>query len=182
LISAGVAGIAAFVSYLWLSRCPVELSVLRVEPSMIYFGERKGIQVTFRVQHSDKVFDYHILSFQASVAGRWMEFQGADGFPFSGFQGPLGSGMRPGTEPAERLVMPEGTALCRVQISYQTVSLKRQFIGNIGPGGRRWVAKSRWLREFWLQDLTWPSPQGPVPWEPQKTNTVEIIIPAATKV
>lgn len=175
-ILAGVGGIAAlWTLYLWLFRSLGELSVVRVEPnSMIYFGERKAIQVTFRVRDSDRAFQCHIVSFQARVGGRWLEFQGADGSLLAGFPGAVGDGTRSPTAPDEEtLVMPEGTEVCRVQIRYLTVSLKRRFIFI----GRRWVTKSQWLRELWLPDLTWPDQKGPVPWEPPRTNTVEITIP-----
>ena len=176
-IWAVIGGITAlWALYFWLFRSPVGLSVVRVEPnSMVYFGERKAIQVTFRVRSSDSAFQCHIVSFHARVAGRWMEFQGADGFPFAGFPGPVGGGMRLGTVPEETLVMPEGTEACRVQIRYLAVSLKRQFILSLGQTGQRWVAKSPWRYE-----LGWPG-KGPVPWEPPKTNTVEITIPQSDR-
>jgi hypothetical protein len=173
VISAVIGGIATLLAfYLRLPRCPVELSVVGVEPSsLIYFGEKKAMQVTLRVRRLDSVFAYDIPSFEAKVGGRWIEFQRVAGFP-----GTVGGGMRVGTEPEETLVMPEGTEACRVQLRYHAGTWKRRFIESIGPIGRSWVAKSRWLHK-----LVWPDPNESMPWQPPKTNTVEIMIPRSDR-
>jgi hypothetical protein len=174
LILVGIgATVALLAVHLLMPRRPVELTVIKAEPSaIIYFGEKRGIQVTLGVRHSDSVSMYDIQSFQVRVGGRWLEFQGAAGFPSAGFPGMVGGGIITGTGGTETLVVPEGAEAYRVQVRYHAPTWRWQFNQWLGPRTRNWITKTRWLKQ-WLS----PDPGESKFYQPPRTNLIAIKIP-----
>jgi hypothetical protein len=175
MISAVTGGIATLLAMsVRPRRCPVELRVAGVEPSsMIYYGGRQAMLVTLSASNSDSVdVTYEIPTFEAKVGGLWIVHI----HPFGEQQVGGVSRMSAGAKREEMLVMPGGTEACRVRLRYFSDTWKSRFIVSIRPTGRKWVAKSPWLRE-----LVWPDPFESMRVQPWKSNTVEIMIPQSDR-
>lgn len=172
LLSGAVVGTAIIVAItVWLRRCPIRLRVVEAAPaSLFYFGEKQGMQVTFTVRNSDSIgVIYEIPAFEASIEGRWIEWQLADGIP--GMTTAARGWLDPGGTNEAKLVLPEGTK-CRLRVRYASGGWKSRFGASIGSTGQRWVAKSPRLAKMVLPEKFGALPL-PLSW---KTNTVELII------
>jgi hypothetical protein len=159
---------AAWVISIWPPRCPVELRVVRLEPSsMIYYAGSNGVEITLTLENRDRVdvmYD-NITTSAAKVGGRWIAWE------MPQFIG--GARMSAGGQMEGKIVIPVGTEACRVRVRYASETWRSRFMVSIGPAGRRWLAKSVWLRKFF-----WPEAFNTIPAPPSwKSTTVEIKMP-----
>src|SRR4030095_7351970 len=90
-----------------------------------------------------------IAALEANVGGRSIEWHPVSGFPRTTPGMAQGGWLSAGAECEETVVVPGGTEACRLRLRYAWETWKSRHITRarvrIGPTGRRWVAKSRWL-------------------------------------